>query len=59
MYYTPCMHLMLLTLGMGVPRMQRFIDLARGVDGVGYRAAAKIDGVSPVHAWPPDNPTMV
>ena len=27
---------------------QRFVDLARGVDGVGYSLAAKIDGVSPV-----------
>ncbi len=29
---------------------QRFADLARGVDGVGYRLAAKIDGVSPVNS---------
>ena len=27
---------------------QRFVDLARGVGGVGYSLAAKIDGVSPV-----------
>lgn len=27
---------------------QRFADLARGVEGVGYSLAAKIDGVSPV-----------
>ena len=27
---------------------QRFVDLARGVNGVGFRLAAKIDGISPV-----------
>lgn len=32
---------------------QRFADLARGVDGVGYSLAAKIDGVSPVSLAPP------
>ncbi len=34
------------TRGCGA-RAQRFLDLARGVDGVGYRFA-KIDGISPV-----------
>ena len=32
---------------------QRFVDLARGVNGVGFRLAAKIDGISPVQPISP------